>query len=404
MSKAASWKKSSCLDSPLDCRGTPGVAVQERLANGLARCDKRGISMNTLGVAIIGCGGISLQNHLPGLALCADTKVVALCDTNPATLEKASRDTGIGVTSGHYEEIVRRDDVQAVIIATPNFNHAPIAQAAIAAGKHVLCEKPLAMNLPEAQVMAEAADAAGVRHMTAFTYRFVPAMRYLTHLIARGDLGEPYHYRSCRLQDWGRRNLGWRQVKALASTGELGDMLSHRIDFAQHLIGPIRRLVANTKRIIDDREGHASDLDDWVAILAEFHGGATGVLESSKLASGRNEGWRSLDWVELNGSEATFEFTTGKWNELQYGKQGGPGLAPLPVPREFWVWPGCPRDPGVGDPLIAFRYDQAFEFIDAIRNQRPCVPSFHDGVRTQAVIDAAVQSAEDEAWVELPNA
>jgi predicted dehydrogenase len=357
--------------------------------------------MNTLGVAIIGCGGITLQNHLPGLALCAETKVVALCDTNAATLERASRDTGIDVTSTHYEEIVRRDDVHAAIIATPNVSHAPIAQTAIAAGKHVLCEKPIAMSLPEAELMAEAADAAGVRHMTAFTYRFVPAMRYLHHLIGRGDLGEPYHYRSCRLQDWGTRNLGWRQVKALASTGELGDMLSHRIDFAQHLVGPIRRIVANMRRLVDDREGHASDLDDWVAILAEFQGGTTGVLESSKLASGRNEGWRSLDWVELNGSEATFEFTTGKWNELQYGKKGGSGLAPLAVPKEFWTWPGSPRDPGAGDPLITFRYDQAFEFVDAIRNQRPCVPSFHDGVRTQAVIDAAVQSTVDKAWVEL---
>jgi predicted dehydrogenase len=359
--------------------------------------------MNTIGVAIIGCGGITLQNHLPGLALCAETRVVALCDTNAAMLEKASRDTGIHVASTKYEEIVTRDDVHAVIIATPNIAHGPIAHAAIAAGKHVLCEKPLAMNYSEAKGMADAADAAGVRHMTAFTYRFVPAMRYLSHLVQRGDLGTAYHYRSCRLQDWGTRNLGWRQVKALAGTGELGDMLSHRIDFAQFLIAPIERLVANMKQIIDVRDGHPSDLDDWVGMLAEFRGGATGVLESSKLASGRNESWRSLDWVELNGSEATFEFTTGKWNELLHGKVGGPGLAPLAVPREFWVWPGCPRDPGVGDPLVTFRYDQAFEFIDAIRNQRPCVPSFHDGVRMQAVIDAAVRSAETRGWVDLPK-
>src|SRR6185503_19036510 len=126
--------------------------------------------------------------------------------------------------------IVQRDDVQAVIIATPNFTHAPIAKAAIAAGKHVLCEKPLAMNYPEAREIAEAAERAGIRHMTAFTYRFVPAMRYLAHLTKSGALGRPYHYRSCRLQDWGNRPLGWRQVSKLAGSGELGDMLSHRID------------------------------------------------------------------------------------------------------------------------------------------------------------------------------
>ncbi len=358
--------------------------------------------MKPLGIAIVGCGGITLQNHLPGIALCAETKVIALCDSNPETLERASRDTGITVTSTNYEEIVQRDDVHAVIIATPNFLHAPIAHAAIAASKHVLSEKPLAMSHAEAKGMADAADAAKVRHMTAFTYRFVPAMRYLGHLIKRGDLGQPYHYRSCRLQDWGTRNLGWRQVKKLAGTGELGDMLSHRIDFAQHLVGPMKRLVAQTKNLVHDREGHPSDLDDWVAILGEFQNGATGVLESSKLASGRNESWRSLDSVELNGSEGTFEFTTGNWRKLMYGKRGGPGLMPIGVPEEFWVWPGSPRDPFAGDPLVTFRYDQAFEFIDAIRNERPCVPSFYDGVRTQAVTDAAVRSAETGAWVEVP--
>ena len=357
--------------------------------------------MNKLGVAIIGCGGVTLQNHLPGLAMCPEVQVAALCDADEACLERARQQTGVLVISTRYEEIVKRDDVHAVIIATPNFTHPPIALAAIAHGKHVLCEKPLALNRADAQAMAEAADRAGLRHMTAFTYRFVPAMRYLDHLIKQGELGQPYHYRSCRLQDWGTRNVGWRQVKKLAGTGELGDMLSHRIDFAHHLIGPMKRLVANVKNLTPLRGGQPNDTDDWVAIISDFHNGATGVLESSKLASGRNESWRSLDYVELNGSEGSFEFTTGKWNELQYGKLGGPGMQPRSVPREFWTWPGSPRDPGVGDPLVSFRYDQAWEFIDAIRQQRACAPSFHDGARAQAVMDAAVQSAQSGLWVSL---
>jgi len=344
--------------------------------------------MKQIGIAIIGCGGITLQNHLPGLALCPEAKVVALCDADPATLERARQQTGVKVTATKYEEVVKRDDVQAVIIATPNFLHGPIGLAAIAAGKHVLCEKPLAMNYAEAKQMAEAADKAGVRHMTAFTYRLVPAMRYLAHLVKRGDLGQPYHYRSCRLQDWGTRNLGWRQVKKLAGTGELGDMLSHRI-------------VASLKQWHPMRGGAPNDLDDWVAILAEFQSGATGVLESSKLASGRNESWRSLDYVELNGSERSFVFITGEWNKLQSGKVGGPGFETITIPEEFWKVPGSPRDPRQGDPLVTFRYDQAFEFINAILNQRPCVPSFHDGARAQAVTDAAVKSAQTRQWVEL---
>jgi predicted dehydrogenase len=357
--------------------------------------------MSTLNFALVGCGGITLQNHLPGLALCRDVRVHAVCDPNPAALEAARKQTGAAVVSDDFESVVTRDDVHAVIIATPNATHATIARRAIAHGKHVLCEKPLAMTAADALELAAAADRAGVRHMTAFTYRFVPAMRYLRHLVTRGDLGTPYHFRSCRLQDWGTRPLGWRQVRALAGTGELGDMLSHRIDFAHHLIGPMKRLTASMKTLTPVRGGQPNDTDDWVAILAEFESGATGVLESSKLASGRNESWRSLDYVEINGGEASFEFTTGKWNELQHGKAGGPGMAPLAVPRDFWVWPGSPRDPGAGDPLVAFRYDQAFEFVDAIRNQRPCSVTFHDGARSMAVSDAAVASAATRQWVEL---
>jgi predicted dehydrogenase len=359
--------------------------------------------MKTLNIAIIGCGQIALQNHLPGFALCPDVKVTALCDTDSASLERARQQTGIGIISQAHEEIVKRDDVDAIIIATPNFTHPKIALDAVAHGKHVLCEKPLALNFPDAKAMADAADKANVRHMTAFTYRFVPAMRYLDHLVKRGDLGQPYHFRSCRLQDWGTRGLGWRQIKKLSGTGELGDMLSHRIDFAHLLIGPVKRLVANMKIVHPIRGGQPNDLDDCVAILADFQNGATGVLESSKLASGRNESWRSLDYVEINGSERSFVFITGEWNKLQTGKVGGPGLETIEVPKEFWKLPGSPRNVSEGDPLVTFRYDQAWEFVDAIRNQRPCVPDFHDGARVEAVMDAAVKSSETRQWVELSD-
>ena len=354
----------------------------------------------TLNVAIIGCGGVTLQNHLPGLALCPDVKVVALCDADPATLEQARKQTGVAITTQRSDEITRREEIDAVIIATPNSFHAPIALDAIRHGKHVMCEKPLASNYPDAKAMADAADRAGLRHMTAFTYRFVPAMRYLSHLVQRGDLGQPYHFRSCRLQDWGTRDLGWRQVKQLAGFGELGDMLSHRIDFAYLLFGRMKQLVAQLKQWHPIRGGRVNDLDDWAAILAEFQNGATGVLESSKLATGRNESWRSLDHVELNGSERSFVFVTGDWNKLQMGRVGGPGLESVEIPREFWKVPGAPRDPAQGDPLVTFRYDQAWEFVDAIRNQRPCQPSFHDGARVLSVMEAAAQSAESRRWVE----
>jgi len=159
--------------------------------------------------------------------------------------------------------------------------------------------------------------------------------------------------------------------------------------------------VAGLKQWHPARGGATNDLEDWAALLAEFQSGATGVLESSKLASGRNESWRSLDSVEVNGSERSYLFITGEWNKLQTGKVGGPGFEAVTIPKEYWRWPGSPRDPHVGDPLVTFRYDQAWEFVDAIRHQRPCVPSFHDGARAQAVMDAAIRSAETRQWVDV---
>lgn len=359
--------------------------------------------MSKIGVGLIGCGGIVLANHLPGLAFCPEAQVVALCDSNPAVLEKASRETGITAIYSDYQQLLQHPGLDAVIIATPNYLHAPISLAAIAAGKHVLCEKPIAMNYAESLTMYQAAEAAGVRHMTAFTYRFVPAMRYMTHLAKTGAVGQPWHFRANRFQDWGTRPLGWRQVERLAGSGELGDMLSHRLDYSQILVGPISRLVASTRRYLDERDGQISDLEDWVSIIAEFENGVTGNFESTKLATGRGEGGSSQDYCELNGSDGTLVYFLGRPLELQVGRKGGSGLETVPVPAEFLKVPGSPRDPQSGDPLVTFRYDQDFEFIEAILNQRPCQPSFRDGARVQAIIDAALLSAQQRRWVEVQS-
>lgn len=356
--------------------------------------------MAPLGVAIIGCGRIALANHLPGLALCRDVRVAALCDADPATLARAAADTGVGVASADYRDVLARDDVHAVVIATPNASHPPIALAAIAAGKHVLCEKPIALATVDAVAMAAAADAAGVRHMTAFTYRFVPALRYAASIMA--DLGTPYHFRAQRFQDWGDRPLGWRQRKSLAGTGEIGDMLSHRIDYAHVLVGPFRRLVAGVRTFVPERGGRPSDVDDWVAVLADLGGGTTAVLESTKLATGRGENHRGADVVEVNGPGGTVVYTTQSPLTLRVGVPGDADLRTVDVPPDFHVWPGSPRDPGAGDPLVTFRYDQDVEFVTAIREGRPCRPSFWDGAAVQAVMDAVVDSADRQRWVDVP--
>ncbi len=357
--------------------------------------------MPQVGVAIIGTGQIALANHLKGVALSSHARVVALCDTNEAALQQAGAQTGISQLFTDYRQAVAHPDVQAVIVATPNFTHAEIVRAAIAVRRHVLCEKPLALDYLTARELLQQAESAGVRHMTAFTYRFVPAMRYMKQLIARGDIGQPLHFRAQRFQDWGDRPLGWRQIKQLAGTGELGDMLSHRIDYGHLLIGPIRRLVADLRTYVPTRGGQPSDVDDWVAVLCEFEGNTSGVLESTKLASGRGEGYGGEDTVEVNGTEGTIVYSTQKPHELRIGRRGDSGLTTLPVPKELLVWPGSPRDPSADDPRIGFRYDQGFEFIDAIVNNRPAQPGFAEGAEVQRVMDAIEQSARERAWVDL---
>lgn len=346
-------------------------------------------------VALVGCGAIALHNHLPGLAL-AGARLTALCDSDPAVLERARQQTGVRAAYSDYHTLFEHADCDAVVIATPNHTHAPIVLTAIAAGKHVFCEKPLAMNRQEAARLLEAAEQAGVRHMTAFTYRFVPAMRYAAQLVAEGALGQPYHFRSCRLQDWGSRAVGWRQVAALAGTGELGDMLSHRIDYAHLLVGPIASLAAQLRRYLASRDGQPSEVEDWVALLADFKNGASGVLESSKLATGRGEGLRSQDYVEVNGSEASIIYQLTQPLELLLSTREH-GLRTLPVPEALRVWPGSPRD---GDPH-SFRYDQLVEFVQAIVEERPCRPSFAEGLKVQVVMDAALQAARERRWLEV---
>jgi predicted dehydrogenase len=349
-------------------------------------------------VGLIGAGRVALANHVPGLALLPDVALTAVCDADPNVLANATRDLPAARGFNSVADLIGSDTIDAVIIATPNHVHREITLAAVKAGKHVLCEKPLALTTADARDMEQAADAAGVRHMTAFTYRFVPGMRYLRHLATSGSLGTPLHFRARRFQDWGRRALAWRQVHAQAGTGELGDMLSHRLDYAHFLVGPIAQVMAMTHRVWDTRFDAAGasfpvDVEDWVAVIASFTNGATGAFESTKTATGHGEGSHSEDHCEVNGTEGTVIYSLTDPQHVRIGRAGGSGLQREAVPKEWLKVPYSPRDPNVGDPVQTFRYDQNAEFIQAIRDGRPCEPSFRDGVRVQALMDAILESA-----------
>jgi predicted dehydrogenase len=356
-------------------------------------------------VALIGTGSVALQNHVTGIRLHPQGAVTALCDPDVRALENARTFSGVTRTYTDYTALLAQEDIDAVVIATPNNLHMPIALAAIKAGRHVLCEKPLGMSHAETEAMLLAAEQAHVVHMTAFTYRFVPAIRWMKQLISEGALGTPFHIRVHRLQDWADRTLGWRQKKAISGSGELGDMLSHRIDYAHYLIGSFVRLIAHTKQCLAERrradgQVELSDVEDWVAVIAELAGGVTAVFESTKMATGRGFGAASVDSVEINGSDATLVYALERPHELLIGRRDG-RLESVAVPEALLKIPGSTRNPHAGDPLQGFRYDQAFEFVQAILDHRPASPDFSDGSRVQAVMDAALRSAARGAWVEV---
>jgi predicted dehydrogenase len=257
--------------------------------------------------------------------------------------------------------------------------------------------------------MYEAARDNRVVHMTAFTYRFAPSMRYLKHLVASGALGTPRHFRSQRFLDWPETSWGWRQYKDKAGAGDLFDMTIHRIDFAADLMGPIARICgavarfAPRNRTVDGKPCPPSEVDDWSALIGEFESGATGVWEGTTLAKGYHLDGFGHEWAEVNGSEGSAVYRMHEPNVILLGKTGN-DLKPVPVPDEFLKPAASPRDPSQGKPATVFRYDLMWEFISAIVEGRDAVPSFYDGWNAQRVADACLESYESKRWVETPEA
>ena len=215
-----------------------------------------------------------------------------------------------------------------MIIATPNFTHRDIAVAAAQAGKHVMCEKPLGLDAAQVRADAPGRRDAGVVHMTAFTYRFAPSMRYLKHLVASGALGEPRHFRSQTVSRLPETSWGWRQYKDKAGAGDLFDMTIHRIDFALDLLGPLARVSGAVARFAprtqspDGKPCPPSDVDDWSCLIGEFRPGAVGVWEGTTLAKGYHRDGFGHEWAEINGSEGSAVYRLHEPNTILLGRTG----------------------------------------------------------------------------------
>jgi predicted dehydrogenase len=350
-------------------------------------------------IGIIGAGGVTRSIHLPGFGLCPGVSIHAVCD---ADLEAAQR-TGAERVFERYEDLLACPEIDAVVIATPNYLHREIALAALGAGKHVLCEKPLALDAGEAGKMAAAAEASGLTHMTAFTYRYTPALQYLKRLVESGELGKLRTVRAAYLMALSTHLLGWRSTKRLAGSGVLADIGSHLVHMVQFLAGDISALTASKRRFREDPE---SDVEDWISFLAEFAGGVSGTFEISRVCAGRGAGISEDIFIELYGSAGSAVFSLQDPWALRVAI--GPGAAdpscPLErreVPAELLKIPGSPRDVTAHDPRWGYRYDQAWQFVGSVRMGKARAPNFVDGARCQAVLDAALASSESRGWVRV---
>jgi predicted dehydrogenase len=269
-----------------------------------------------------------------------------------------------------------------------------------------MCEKPLGLNAGEVAEMLRSARDSRVVHMTAFTYRFAPSMRYLRHLLKTGRLGTPRHFRSQRFLDWPETSWGWRQYRDQAGAGDLFDMTIHRLDFAMDLMGPIARVAGAVARFAPrDRNADGSpcppsEVDDWSALIGEFASGAVGVWEGTTLAKGYKRGGFGHEWAEVNGSEGSAVYQLHEPNTILLGSAER-DLAPEPVPAEFLKPSASPRDPAAGQPATVFRYDLVWEFVSAIAEGRDAVPSFEDGLWAQTVADAVLRSHAEGRWMDV---
>lgn len=349
----------------------------------------------------------------------ADVKMQAICGRDEAAVKQAAEKFGWAEYETDYRSLVERDDIHLIDVNAPSDAHKDIVIAAAKAGKHVICEKPLALNLEDAREMLAAAQQAGVRHAICFNYRFLPAVQLAKQLIDSGRIGEIHHYRATYLQDWlvdPEFPLAWRLQKEVAGSGAHGDLNAHCIDLARFLIGEFDRVIGQSKTFVKQRPIPASmtgliaaasaemgevTVDDATSFLAQFKNGAQGTFEATRCATG----WKNGNTFEVNGSKGSIRFNLERLNELEvYFREDTPdvqGFRTIMVTEGVHQYAGNWWPPG-----HTIGYEHGFvhivyEFIQSIANDSPFHPDFADGVKCQQVLEAVDRSIEKEAWVSV---
>jgi predicted dehydrogenase len=384
-----------------------------------------GESMSEIGVGLVGYKfmGRAHSNAYRQVGHFFDVDPVpvmrAICGRDLEATTKAAHQLGWQEVETDYHALVNRDDIGLVDVSTPGYTHRDVVLAALAAGKHVLCEKPLANTLEEAAEMLQAARRAGTINMVNFNYRRVPAVQFAKKLIDEGRLGTIRHWRAVYLQDWLVNEtvpLAWRLKKEFAGSGALGDIGAHILDLSQFLVAPVTSVVGTLDTFIKQRPVEVQNsggsglswsagdemgevtVDDSTTFLARFENGATGTFEATRMATGR----RNYNRFEINGSLGSIAFNLERLNELEVyfreDESGLQGFRTLNVTESVHPYTAAWWPAGH---IIGWEHTHVHvvkDLLDGIRTGVNPQPSFEDGYRNQAVLDAVVRSAESGTW------
>lgn len=310
-----------------------------------------------------------------------------------------------------WKILIGRDDIDAIDICTPNDMHAEIAIAAAKAGKMILCEKPLARTLDEAEQMTAAVEKAGVANTVWYNYRRIPAVTLAKQIIESGKLGRVFHYRANFLQDWTiNANLPqggealWRMDIDAAGSGVTGDLLAHCIDTAMWLNGAIKDVSAVTETFVKERMHQLTGkvqpvgIDDACIFHCHFENGSLGVFESTRYARGH----KALYSFEINGEHVSIRWDLHDMNRLEYFDHADESIVrgwrsihvsdgDQPYLKHWWI-------PGTSIGWEHSFIHQVADFLKSIETGEPCSPTFRDALHTQKVCDAVLQSAASRSW------
>jgi predicted dehydrogenase len=335
-----------------------------------------------------------------------------ICGRNASRVKAFAEQYGWERSSQESERVVAAEDIDLIDVSTGNDTHKDICIAAARHGKHVFCEKPMAMSVAECMEMIAAVEQAGVRHMINFNYRVVPAVALIRDMIDKGMIGTPYHFRAVYLQDWimdPNFPLVWRLNKNTAGSGAHGDLNSHIIDLARYLCGEFDSVCGLMKTFIKERpisiEGPAEmgevTVDDAALFLAKFQNGAVGTFESTRFAGGN----RNANRFEINGSEGSVRFDLERMNEFEYFDrrerpeyQGWKRILVTDQSHPYirgW-WPA--------GHIIGWQHTfvhQVYNLMNGIVAGENPTPDFYDGLRCQEVLEAVERSAESGRWTKV---